>query len=81
MTHREEPCGWRGDFETLLETETSTITRELSRFLLDRGADQLAAWDSSVGILRSEATKCIAELPEARWFSAILEYELPRDHG
>jgi hypothetical protein len=36
----------------------------LCRFLLDRGGDQLAAWDSSLGILRSEATKCIAELPD-----------------
>lgn len=81
MIHREEYCGWRGDFQTLLETETPTITRELSRFLLDRSGDQLAAWDSSLGILRSEAAKCITELPEARWFAAILEYELPRDHG
>lgn len=81
MAYLEEPCGWRGDFQTLLETDSAYISGCLARFLTDRGSAQFHAWDSSVGILQRAARHCVNRLPDSKLFAAILEYELARDRG
>jgi len=79
MSDQQQPCGWWGDFATLIESEPDAIARQLHQRYTPRGHEQFTAWIDSVEILRSTARGCVGQAPGAAVCTAILEYELPRD--
>lgn len=72
-------CGWYGDFAALLRSNPTSLASHLADAFATRGHQQFEAWASSLGVLCAAATACVAALPPAADFAAILEYQLPRD--
>lgn len=73
-----EWCGWNGSVASFIATDDVEILGNLTRFLLERGAPQVLAWDSSIRSLKETFQRC---LPEATDCELVLEYELPRSGG
>ncbi|MGH7442276.1 MAG: DNA/RNA helicase domain-containing protein, partial [bacterium] len=73
-----EWCGWNGSVASFMATPDLDILGSLTRFLRERGAPQLFAWDRSLGALKEAFSQ---SLPQARDCELVLEYELPLSGG
>lgn len=71
--------GWQSDLETFSRSEPRVVRLRLQEFVSDASPEQLRAWDKSVPMLQRECRELTARDPSAREYTAILEYELPRD--
>lgn len=77
----QERCGWLSDYPTLRSTPAKAITLSLRDFLHETNPAQLKSWDETVPIVQRETAKTLTALAAASKFTAILEYELPREGG
>jgi len=71
--------GWQSDLETFSSHEPRTIRLRLQEFVTDVSPEQLRAWDTSIPWLQRECRELSVRDSSAREYTAILEYELPRD--
>lgn len=71
--------GWQSDLEAFSRSEPKVVRLRLQEFVSDASPAQLRAWDQSVPMLQRECRELTARDASAREYTAILEYELPRD--
>lgn len=81
-----EPCAWYGDVNAFLNTENSSIERDLRAHHRDSlgmpfDSSQVKAWQRSLEILKTCFQELVGQLLEARSWILIFEYELPRERG
>jgi hypothetical protein len=76
-----ELCGWLSTYPVFRNTATDTIVVSLQKFLEETNPTQLSSWKSSVAVAQRETGLVLDEVDTAREFSAVLEYELPREGG
>ncbi len=74
-----ERWGWRSDLPTFERTSPRVISLRLEQFVRDAGPEQIRAWNESVPWLQRECRELVQCHDAARTYTAILEYELPRD--
>jgi hypothetical protein len=74
-----ERFGWQSNFEAFTQTEPRVVRLQLQKFVTDASPEQIRAWDHSIPWLQRECRELEARDPAARQYTAILEYELPRD--
>ena len=72
-------CGWTSDLPTFSGSEPRIIRASLLGFVRDASPEQIKAWDASIPWLQNECRELEARDYQAREYTAILEYELPRD--
>jgi len=70
--------GWLSDLPSFVQTEPRIIRQTLEDFLQDHNVSQIRAWDNSIPILQNEGRYMLSEEEQAKEFTVILEYELPR---
>src|ERR1051325_2304664 len=73
--------GWMSDYKTLRATPSGVIVQSLKDFLDERNPAQITSWTSTVPIIQTGAAYTMDSLEAASRFSAILEFELPREGG
>lgn len=71
--------GWQSDLETFSRSEVRVVRLRLKEFVTDASPEQLRAWDQSIPWLQRECRELTARDSSAGEYTAILEYELPRD--
>ncbi len=71
--------GWRSDLPTFVSSEPRVVRAKLQAFVSNASQEQVRAWDSSIPWLQRECRELEARDYAAREYTAILEYELPRD--
>lgn len=71
--------GWQSDLETFTRSEPRAVRVRLQDFIRDASVEQIRAWDQSIPWLQRECRELSAREPSASEYTAILEYELPRD--
>jgi hypothetical protein len=71
--------GWQSSLEIFSRSEPRVVRLQLQRFVADASPEQVRAWDQSIPWLQRECRELEARDNAARQFTAILEYELPRD--
>lgn len=71
--------GWQSDLPTFVGSEPRVVRARLQEFVTDASAEQVRAWDQSIPWLQRECRELEARDYAAREYTAILEYELPRD--
>jgi hypothetical protein len=74
-------CGWVSDLPGFYRAESRAICVSLEEFIAKAGAGQFRAWDNMVPILQREFGEFLESKPAASEYSAVLEYELPREGG
>lgn len=74
-----EPCGWRSDLPTFWGTQPRVVRVRLEGFVSDVSPQQVRAWDESIPWLQRECREVVHCDGSARVWTAILEYQLPRD--
>lgn len=74
-----DSCGWHSDFGDFYEAPAGTIVQRLTAFVRDSAAQQQDAWSQHVPNLQRECRELVSRIPEARHYTAILEYQLPYD--
>jgi len=74
-----ERYGWRSSLESFHRAEPRVVRLQLQRFIADASPEQIRAWDQSIPWLQRECRELEARDSAAREYTAILEYELPRD--
>jgi len=81
MTESSPPyrAGWVSDLPTFRNTEPRIVCLRLSDFVQDAGPEQIRAWERWIPALQKEAGALLRSSEPAREYTAILEYELPRD--
>jgi hypothetical protein len=67
-----------GDVPRFLATSQEELLNDLTRFVIEKGGPQLAAWDRSLSTLRDAFE---AAMPSASGFGLVLEFELHRGGG
>ena len=72
-------CGWTSDLPAFSGSEPRIIRASLQGFVRDASPEQIKAWDASIPWLQNECRELEARDYQAREYTAILEYELPRD--
>ncbi len=72
-------AGWVSDLPTFHGTAPRVVQLRLGAFVRDAGDAQQRAWEHWIPSLQTEAGALLAVDPDARTYTAILEYELPRD--
>ena len=75
----DDPCGWNSDLPTFIGTEPHAVRIKLEHFVRSPGPEQVRAWDDSIPWLQRECRELVAAYDAARTYTAILEYELPRE--
>jgi len=75
----EAAYGWRSDLPKFYGTAPRVVRVELEKFIRDAGTEQIRAWDASIPWLQRECRELVDAYDAARTYTAILEYELPRD--
>ena len=70
--------GWQSDLETFA-VEPRVVRLRLQEFVGDASQQQIRAWEQDVPMLQRECRELTARDASAREYTAILEYELPRD--
>jgi hypothetical protein len=73
--------GWISVYPALQRTDSAIIRSALEHFVVDCGHSQAIAWDRSIPIVKSGTAVVLAGHTLATRFSAIFEYELPREGG
>lgn len=71
--------GWKSDLPTFISSEPRVVRARLQEFVSDASPEQVRAWDSSIPWLQRECSELEAQDYGAKQYTAILEYELPRD--
>lgn len=71
--------GWQSDLETFSRSEPRVVRLQLQQFVADASPEQIRAWDQSIPWLQRECRELEIRDTSAREYTAILEYELPRD--
>jgi hypothetical protein len=72
-------CGWSSDLPNFSSTEPKVIRLRLESFVRDAGESQVRAWRDSIPPLQRECNELMISDGGARSYTAILEYELPRE--
>lgn len=71
--------GWQSDLPTFYGAEPRVVRFSLQRFVRDAGPEQVHAWNASIPWLQDECRSLVRCDDSARTYTAILEYELPRE--
>lgn len=71
--------GWQSSLETFARSEPRVVRLRLQQFVADASPEQIRAWDQSIPWLQRECRELEVRDAGAREYTAILEYELPRD--
>lgn len=71
--------GWRSPLPDFYGAEPRVVRLSLERFVRDAGVEQLRAWSADIPWLQEECRSLVRCDDEAKTFTAILEYELPRE--
>ena len=71
--------GWQSSLESFSRTEPRVVRLQLERFVTDASPEQVRAWEVSIPWLQRECRELEARDYAAKEYTAILEYELPRD--
>lgn len=71
--------GWQSSLESFSRSEPRVVRLQLQRFVTDASPEQIRAWDQSIPWLQRECRELEVRDAAAREYTAILEYELPRD--
>jgi len=71
--------GWQSDLETFSSSEPRVVRLQLQQFVADASPEQIRAWDHSIPWLQRECRELGVRDTAANEYTAILEYELPRD--
>jgi hypothetical protein len=74
-----EACGWLSDLPAFYGAQPRVVRLRLETFVRDAGAEQVRAWDESIPWLQRECRELVDAYDAARAWTAILEYELPRE--
>lgn len=74
-----ERAGWASDLPTFRGTAPRVVCLRLQDFVRGCGVEQTDAWKRWVPDLQTEAGALLAVHEPAREYTAILEYQLPRD--
>ncbi|MBI3553587.1 MAG: hypothetical protein HY077_13910 [Elusimicrobia bacterium] len=72
-----ETCGWKSDYPTFNSTEPRVVRAALEKFIRGASREQVNAWDEELPILQDGTRSMAADSPEAKLYTAILEYKLP----
>jgi hypothetical protein len=75
----EAAYGWQSDLPTFYGTQSRVVRGRLEDFIRDAGTEQIRAWDESIPWLQRECKELVTAYDAARAYTAILEYELPRE--
>lgn len=71
--------GWQSDLRTFSGSEPKVVRLCLQNFVSDASPEQVRAWDQSIPWLQRECRELTVRDSAASEYTAILEYELPRD--
>jgi len=71
--------GWQSDLPKFYDAPPRVVRGRLKDFIPDAGAEQIRAWDASIPWLQRECRELVAAYAPANTYTAILEYELPRE--
>ena len=71
--------GWQSSLQKFSRTEPRVVRLQLQQFVADASQEQVRAWDQSIPWLQRECRELEVRDAAAREYTAILEYELPRD--
>lgn len=71
--------GWQSSLELFSRAEPRVVRLQLQEFVADASPEQIRAWDHSIPWLQRECRELEARDAATREYTAILEYELPRD--
>jgi len=71
--------GWQSDLETFSRSEPRVVRLQLQQFVADASPEQIRAWDQSIPWLQRECRELGVRDTASSEYTAILEYELPRD--
>jgi hypothetical protein len=72
-------AGWVSNLPTFHGTEARVVCLSLGDFVKNPGPDQVRAWSHWIPELQREVGSLLNSYEPAREYTAILEYELPRD--
>ena len=78
-TPDEASYGGQSDLPTFYGTQPRVVRVRLEEFIRDAGTEQIRAWDASIPWLQRECRELVDAYDAARSYTAILEYELPRE--
>ncbi len=71
--------GWQSSLNTFSGSAPRVVRLRLQEFVTDASPEQVRAWDQSIPWLQRECRELEARDYVAKEYTAILEYELPRD--
>jgi schlafen family protein len=71
--------GWKSDLPEFSGTAPRVVRLSLEQFVRDAGPEQVRAWDAAIPWLQDECRELVRCDDVARTYTAILEYELPRE--
>jgi hypothetical protein len=74
-----ERFGWRSSIGEFARSEPRIVRLQLQQFVADASPEQIRAWDQSIPWLQRECRELEVRDTAAHEYTAILEYELPRD--
>jgi hypothetical protein len=74
-----ERYGWQSNLGTFSRSEPRVVRLQLQAFVSDASPEQVRAWDQSIPWLQRECRELEVRDTAAHEYTAILEYELPRD--
>lgn len=72
-------CGWQSNLETFSRSEPRVVRLQPQQFVADASPEQVRAWDQSIPWLQRQCRELEVRDSSAHEYTAILEYELPRD--
>ena len=75
----EAGAGWVSDLPTFYGTPPNVVRLRLEAFVDNPGAELISSWEGWVPQIQREAGALLQVHEPAREYTAILEYELPRD--
>lgn len=75
----ERSCGWNSDLPKFYGTPARVIRLSLVQFVRDAGDEQVRSWGASIPWLQEECRSLVHCDDSAKKYTAILEYELPRE--
>ena len=71
--------GWQSSLPDFTRSEPRIVRLQLQQFVADASPEQVRAWDQSIPWLQRECRELEVRDSAAHEYTAILEYELPRD--
>lgn len=71
--------GWQSSLPVFTRSEPRVVRLQLECFITDASPEQIRAWDQSIPWLQRECRELEVRDTAAHEYTAILEYELPRD--